>query len=77
MTTSAPGALIGKHKVSITAYEGDVEGESSAPNATKKVIRKALVPHEYNVQTKLTFDVPPGGSTSANFELKSSPAKAP
>src|SRR5262249_19326936 len=74
MTTKAPGALVGKHKVSITADEGDREGESSAPSSTNKVIRKALVPPEYNVQTKLTFDVPAGGSTSADFDLKSPPA---
>lgn len=74
MTTGAAGALVGKHRVSITAYEGDVEGESSAPNATNKVIRKALVPAEYNVQTRLTFDVPRGGSTSADFDLKVPPA---
>lgn len=75
MTTNAPGALIGKHKVSITAYEGDVEGESSAPDATTKVNRAALVPPEYNVQTKLTFDVPSKGSSNANFDLLSTPAK--
>src|SRR5262245_1891984 len=72
MTTNAAGALVGKHKVTVTAYEGDAEGESSAPSATNKVIRKALVPHEYNVHTKLTFDVPPRGSADANFDLKSS-----
>jgi hypothetical protein len=71
MTTNAPGALVGKHKVSITAYEGDVEGESSAPDATKKVIRNALVPPEYNVQTKLRFDVPSKGSSNADFKLVS------
>jgi hypothetical protein len=72
-TTNARGAVVGKHKVSITAYEGDGEPDSSAPNAT--VFRKALVPVEYNANTKLTFDVPSGGSTTANFDLTSSAPK--
>jgi hypothetical protein len=71
MTTNATGARVGKHRVSITAYAGDAEGDSSAPDTTNKVIRKALVPQEYNAKTQLTFDVPPGGSTSADFHLTS------
>jgi hypothetical protein len=73
MTVDRQGAIIGKHKVSITAYEGD-DGSvpSSAPD--KNPFRKALVPDEYNANTKLTFDVPSGGTTEANFEI---PAVAP
>ena len=75
MTTNAAGALVGRHKVSITAYAGDAEGESSAPTTTTTLIRKALIPPEYNAQTTLTFEVPSGGSTSADFNLKSPAAK--
>lgn len=65
-----PGAAVGKHSVSITAYSGDAGGpESSAPAVGGGVLRKALLPEEYNAKTKLTFDVPAGGSTSANFDL--------
>lgn len=75
MTKNAAGAQVGKHKVSITAYAGDAEGDSSAPDTTNKINRKALVPQEYNAQTRLTFDVPAGGTTNADFDLKSPASK--
>src|SRR5207237_6583689 len=71
MTGNTKGAVVGKHKVSITAYEGGGEAPSSAPDS---VFRKALVPAEYNSNTTLSFEVPSGGSTTANFDLKSAPA---
>jgi hypothetical protein len=70
MTNNAPGAVLGKHKVSITAYEGGNEIPSSG---SRPVFRKALVPLKYNAETQLTFEVPPGGTISADFDLKSSP----
>ena len=70
MTGNVQGAVLGKHKVSITAYEGGDEVPSSG---SRPAFRKALVPLKYNAETELTFEVPPGGTTSANFELKSSP----
>lgn len=75
VTGSTDGAVVGKHKVSITAYEGDVEGQSSAPGKGDKVFAKALVPVEYNAQTTLTFEVPSGGTDKADFVLKAAPAK--
>src|SRR5262249_49731743 len=68
MTKNVQGAVLGKHKVSITAYEGGSEIPSSG---SRPVFRKALVPLKYNAETELTFEVPPGGSTSADFNLKS------
>lgn len=69
-TGEANGAIVGKHKVSITGYEGD---DGTVPSSGPDMIfRKRIVPPEYNAETKLTFEVPPGGSTSANFDLKSS-----
>ena len=65
------GAIVGKHKVTITAYEGGGDVPSSAPSS---VFRKSIVPPEYNEQSKLSFEVPSGGSISANFELKSNPS---
>jgi hypothetical protein len=70
MTGKGQGAVVGKHKVSITAYEGGGEAPSSSPDA---VFRKPLVPTMYNAESKLTFEVPSGGTTSANFFLESSP----
>ena len=69
MTKDTRGALVGTHRVSITAYEGGGEVPSSGSNM---VFRKALVPPEYNVKSTLTFEVPAGGTTSADFQLKSS-----
>jgi len=66
------GAFVGKHKVSITSYEGD---DGTVPSSGPDMIfRKAIVPSEYNADSKLSFDVPEAGSTSANFDLKSNPA---
>jgi hypothetical protein len=70
MTGDTKGAILGKHKVSITAYEGDDKIPSSGSDM---VFRKLLVPDKYNAKTELAFDVPPGGSTIANFDLKSDP----
>jgi hypothetical protein len=70
MSGDTKGALVGKHKVSITAYEGDDKIPSSGPDM---VFRKLLVPERYNGRTELTFDVPSGGSTSANFDLVRDP----
>jgi hypothetical protein len=70
MAGGGSGAVVGKHKVCITAYEGGDEPPSSAPDA---VYRKPLVPAKYNdpAKTQLTCEVPAGGTASANFELKS------
>ena len=75
-TSDLPGAHVGKHTVSITAYSGDGTVESSAPPTADKpaVVAKALVPEEYNAKTTLTFDVPAGGTTKADFELTAAPA---
>lgn len=66
------GALIGKHKVRITAYEGE-EGKSSSGSDSK--FRKRIIPNKYNVESKLTFEVPAGGTTEAIFDLETPPAK--
>src|SRR5271170_1902129 len=53
------GAIPGKHKVMITAYEGDGSIPSSAPGAGGAAFRKALLPDRYNGKSELTFEVPP------------------
>lgn len=61
----AEGAAVGKHKVSISAPQGD--------DPTKEggiVIDR--VPERYRgLETTLTFEVVPGGSKEANFDLMS------
>jgi hypothetical protein len=69
-TTSAPGAVTGKHTVSITASSGDEVPSSAPPTGDKPPApRKPQVPEEYNTKTTLTFDVPKGGTAAANFDL--------
>ena len=69
-TGGVKGAIIGKHSVRITAYEGD-DNEIPSSGSDMKVFRKLLVPDKYNSHTELKIDVPSGGTTTANFELKS------
>jgi hypothetical protein len=64
------GARVGKHKVSITAYEG----EGGVPSSSGAMIgRRLMVPKKYNSESKMTFEVPPEGSTEAHFNLESDP----
>ncbi|MBM3997249.1 MAG: carboxypeptidase-like regulatory domain-containing protein [Planctomycetes bacterium] len=65
MTKETKGAAPGKYIVKISAYDGD-PGDNS--DSTK--VPKQLVPERYNIKTKLTFDVPAAGTTSANFDLE-------
>jgi hypothetical protein len=62
-----PGAVIGNHRVEITA-------RSEIPaniDVAKRPPPKVFVPAKYSRNSELTFEVPPGGTTTANFELKS------
>ena len=61
-----PGAVAGKHRVECNfknTTDDDREPRFRAP--AKKL------PEKYNVRSELTFDVPSGGTTEANFDLKS------
>ena len=68
------GALTGKHRITIMAYEGDTD-EIPSSGSDNKVFRKRIIPDEYNVNSKLTFDVPAGGTTEANFDLPAAETK--
>lgn len=59
------GAVVGKHKVSISAIDGELEDPAGA--APKPRVDR--VPPEYNINSGLTFEVPAGGTTSANFDI--------
>ena len=61
-----PGAVVGKHRVSISTYKGDETAEGMVTIAEEKV------PEKYNEETTLTFEVPSGGTDAANFDLTSS-----
>ncbi len=57
------GAVVATHKVKIFAKNPD------DPTSVESF------PPEFNYQTTLTFEVPAGGTTEANFELTTKPAE--
>ena len=62
-STGKNGALVGKHKVSISIQQTKV-GESEERTRTVE-----LLPTRYNENTELTWDVLAGGTDKANFDL--------
>ena len=65
------GAVVGKHRVSITQEPG-AAGDSDLPADKLPKNRPPKVPAKYQGQdSELKCDVPSGGKTDANFELKS------
>lgn len=62
-----PGAYVGKHRVEIAAY---VREKGDAGRERGEAMRN-LVPRRYNDKSTLTFEVPPGGTSEANFDLTS------
>lgn len=62
-----PGAIVGQHRVEITA-RSEVPANIDPP---RRPTPKVFVPAKYSRNSELTFDVPPGGTAEANFELKS------
>jgi hypothetical protein len=62
-----PGAVVGNHRVEIIA-RSEIPANIDVP---KRPPPKVFVPAKYNQQSELTFEVPPGGTTAANFDLKS------
>ena len=67
--TNAKGAVVGKHRVRITAAKYIVEpGREDAGGG----VVEEPVPAQYNTASELTFDVPRGGSTTADFALTKS-----
>ena len=63
-----PGAVVGQHRVEINIRndsDDDTDRHSRPPPQSKRL------PARYNLQSDLTFEVPPGGKSDANFDLKS------
>ncbi|MEW4454846.1 hypothetical protein AB1L30_19425 [Bremerella sp. JC817] len=59
------GALVGPHRVSVSTVVG-----KEGPNGEILGLTKERVPSRYNNDTELIFEVPPGGTSEANLELK-------
>jgi hypothetical protein len=69
-STGKRGALIGKHRVSISALDQKAgEHDTRPPRGGWPKADK--VPIRYNSKSELTFDVPPRGTDKADFELTS------
>jgi|SRR5215469_11396981 len=66
--TGRPGALVGKHRVSVSLMSSG-SGESDDRRRPGQLVNQ--VPVRYNGKTELTYDVPAGGTDKADFALKS------
>jgi len=67
-TKERTGAVVGKHKVSITLELKDQSDVSR---------EKQPIPARYNAKSTLEIDVPSGGKDDANFSLDSKPDPTP
>ena len=61
------GAVVGKHRVRISTRQI----ESDPGSDTTKEVAAEKVPERYNTKTDLEFEVPSGGTDSAEFKLSS------
>lgn len=60
------GAVIGPNKVTISKWK-----TKTLPNGEVIALPVDLIPRRYNSDTELSFDVAPGGTSDANFDLVS------
>ncbi len=66
---SRAGAVVGRHQVRVWAPEGAQDADADGSRKGKKGGRP-VIPGRYHVNSELTFDVPPGGTDNADFDLK-------
>jgi len=67
---STTGAVVGKCRIYISTLLSDpVPDDRDGGLPVKRP--KDKVPEKYNQRTELVYDVPPGGTTQADFDLKS------
>jgi hypothetical protein len=59
------GAVIGKHKVRITRMAQDADSEDDRPKQVQRM------PKQSKRDQQMEFEVPPGGTDSADFNLNS------
>jgi hypothetical protein len=62
------GAVVGKHRVSISSVKEDDPSYDPPPGKLPPKARDPI-PTKYNAKSQLTFEVPPGGSDKADFNL--------
>jgi hypothetical protein len=71
-STGEKGAVVGKHRVIISRLHPEIGGrDERAPRGGWPLGDE--VPSQYSSESTLTFDVPPGGTTKADFPLTTAP----
>jgi hypothetical protein len=70
LSTGEKGAWVGEHQVRISLLQTKDPEDDSRPERGGPP-QEDQIPAEYNEKSKLTFTVPPEGTSKANFELKS------
>jgi hypothetical protein len=67
---ATPGAVVGKCRIYITTLLSDPAADDRDAGGPVRKVRDK-VPSKYNLGTELQFEVPPGGTDQANFDLTS------
>ncbi len=70
---STDGAVVGKHLVRIMTRGNNVVGQDpvgGSPDETPVNNTVDPIPNEWNSQSDKEFEVPPGGTDQANFDIK-------
>ena len=65
------GAVVGKHLVKISS-RGPVmqfDPATGSPDSAPPNVKRDLIPAEWNTMSAKEFEVPPGGTDKANFDI--------
>jgi hypothetical protein len=65
------GAVVGKHLVKIST-RGPVmqfDAATGSPDSAPANVKRDLIPAEWNTMSEKEFEVPPGGTDKANFDI--------
>ena len=81
MTDDRKGALVGRHQVRIMTRGNDVVGQmpnsdTGSPDETPTKREVDPIPPEWNSLSDKEFEVPPGGTDKANFDIKTRKGKS-
>jgi hypothetical protein len=65
------GAVVGKHLIRITTRYDQIVGEPGvgSPDGTPVNRPRDPIPPEWNSESQKQFEVPPGGTDKANFDI--------
>ncbi len=65
------GAVVGKHLVRITTRYSELPSEPGvgSPDGAVPPPRREPIPPEWNSESQKEFEVPPGGTDKANFDI--------